>query len=89
MGKGYLISPRPRPPPPAIEPDVERVSRALCILEGRQPDADWRYQGDVFLTVETDYPQWWRRREYLERARAHLAAREQDPTAALSYNPPA
>ena len=53
---------------------VERVARALCVADRLDPDADWRYTGDVMLTVaiETGKAQRWR--IYTSKARAAIAA---------------
>lgn len=51
---------------------VERAARAMAIADKKDPDADFRMQGDVFLTVATDTPQIWR--TYARKARAALEA---------------
>lgn len=52
---------------------VERVARALCTADGKDPDADFRNVGEyIKLSVATDKPQNWR--TYARKAKAALEA---------------
>lgn len=55
-----------------IDAKTEAVARAICEADGRDPNADWRAQGNVFLTVHDPHPELWRR--YLKHAAAAIAA---------------
>lgn len=46
----------------------ERIARALCIADGKDPDADWRVEPSNGLTLDVidDTPQNWRL--YVEKA---------------------
>ena len=60
------------PPAGVTDEMVELAARALSIADGKNPDADFRDQGNMFLSVATDTPQNWRR--YVKKARAALIA---------------
>lgn len=53
---------------------IERVARALCAADGKDPDADWRRSDDngPILDVIDDDPENWR--FYVKTARAAIEA---------------
>lgn len=55
---------------------VETVARAICVADGKNPDADWRVQGSSMLTVHDPNPELWR--QYRPHAEAAIAALHDD-----------
>lgn len=51
---------------------VEKMARAMCLADGKDPEADWRYTGQVMLAVAVEHPETWR--TYIRRAKAALLA---------------
>jgi hypothetical protein len=53
---------------------IERVARALCVAEGKNPDEDWTRQGPVVLDIALAPGKEQRWCTYVRQARAGIAA---------------
>ena len=59
---------------------VERVARAICAADGKDPDADWRDVGPVMLMVAVEHPENWH--HYVKQAKSAITAMR-EPTEAM------